>query len=230
MKELDEEAAKGYLAWRGVANPQLADAIFHQVGGDPLSLRLAVDSLLQDHNGDLSCLKALPSDFNELGVDHELNQSWLYRRYLEKIKDPEIQRLAHPGLVLRRVTPELIRQVLAVPCHVDVPSDEVAEDLFERLARQVSLVTREGERTLRHRPDVRKRMLRALLQTEGTPCIPSTAVRSISTPKDRGALKRAEEIYHRLFVDRSRETIDACWEPGVAKSLRDAVDEIPHGR
>jgi tetratricopeptide (TPR) repeat protein len=227
LKELDEEAAKGYLAWRGVTNPQLAEAIFKRVGGDPLSLRLTVDGLQQDH-GNLASLTTLPTDFDELSVDHELNQGWLYRRYLSRIRDPQVQRLAHPGLVLRRVDPALIRQVLAIPCKVAVPSDEVAEDLFERLAQQASLVTREGQWTLRHRTDVRKRMLRALVQTEGGAVfdIHRRAV-DFYAQQPPSSEARAEEIYHRLFIARSRDEIDTRWMQGIARLLRDAVDEIP---
>jgi hypothetical protein len=210
-----------------VTSPQLADEIYKRVGGDPLSLRLSVDGLKQDHD-DLSQLKALPADFDELSVDHELNQGWLYRRYLSRIRDLEVERLAHPGLVLRQVSPALIREVLAVPCGVDVPSDEVAEDLFERLAHQASLVTRERPNMVKHRSDVRKRMLRALLQTEGSAVfeIHRRAV-DFYAKQPPNAEVRAEEIYHRLFIARSRDEIDSRWMPGVAALLRDTVTEIP---
>jgi len=234
LKELDEEATKGYLAWRGVTHPQVATAIYRLVGGDPLSLRLALDALQQEQaekHQDLSNLTELPPDFDELTIDHELNQGWLYRRYLGRIRDPEVQRLAHPGLTLRRVTPPLIREVLAGPCHVDVPSDEVAEDLFERLARQASLVTREGPWMLRHRPDIRKRMLRPLIQTEGDAVfeIHRLAV-DFYTRQPPTAEARAEEIYHRLCLSQQRAETDARWMEGVAVLLRDAVDEIPPER
>jgi len=227
LKELDEEAANGYLVGRGSVNSQLADAIYKRVGGDPLSLRLVLDGLRQEHD-DLSKLTELPTDFDGLSIDHELNQGWLYRRYLSRVNDPEIRRLAHPGLILRRVTPELIREVLAMPCKVAVPSDDVAKSLFERLAQQVSLVTREGQWTLRHRADVRKRMLRSLVQTEG-PVVFDIERRAIDYYSHQPANPdmRAEEIYHRLFTTINRDEIDARWMPGVAKLLRDAVDEIP---
>ena len=228
LKELDAEATRGYLAARGITNPQLADTIFRRVGGDPLSLRLTVDGLKQDH-GDLSQLSKLPDDFGELEIDHELNQGWLYRRYLNRIRnDPEIQRLAYPGLVLRRVTPWVIREVLAVPCKVDVPSDEVARDLFERLARQSSLVTLEAPLMLKHRRDVRKRMLLGLVQTEGATVfdIHRRAV-DYYAKEPFSAAARAEEIYHRLSISTRREEIDPRWEPGLEELLSDAVDEIP---
>ena len=50
--------------------------------------------------------------------------------------------MAHPGLVLRRVTPDLILKVLAQPCGIEVPDEETARELFDELAREVSLVTK----------------------------------------------------------------------------------------
>jgi hypothetical protein len=227
LAELDEEATKGYLASRGITNTALVNAIFRRVGGDPLSLHLLINALRQEH-GDLARVTSLPDDFDELSVDHELNQGWLYRRYLSRIRDEQVRKLAHPGLVLRRVTPALIREVLAVPCKVSVPSDEVAEQLFERLADQASLVRREGPGVLRHRADVRKRMLRALLQTEGDALfdIHRGAV-DFYARQPVTAETRAEELYHRLFVERDRTAIEARWLPDVERFLRDAVDEVP---
>ena len=42
----------------------------------------------------------------------EVLQGVLFRRILGHIHTPEIRQLAHPGLVLRRITPDLIKEVL----------------------------------------------------------------------------------------------------------------------
>jgi hypothetical protein len=61
-----------------------------------------VDALIQDleNNPDFSA---------------EFTQAFLYTHILERIDDEEVMHLAHPGLVLRLVTPDLIRLVLAKP-------------------------------------------------------------------------------------------------------------------
>lgn len=226
LDALDRQAATSLLRALGIRGQEIAVQIFERIGGDPLSLRLAVSALRQEYP-DLDQLAALPADFGDLRMDHEYNQGWLYRRYLNRIEDEEVRKLAHPGLVLRRVTPALIKNVLAKPCRVKVSSGEVAQDLFDRLARQASLVIREDEQTLRHRPDVRQRMLLALRQTEG-PTV--SEIHRLAVAYYRGVpgdpVQRAEEIYHRLWLGQTREQIDKRWLPGMENQLIPALDEL----
>jgi hypothetical protein len=88
----------------------------------------------------------------------------LYQRLLHHITDPEVRKLAHPGLVLRRITPGIIRDVLAEPCGLEVEDAVAAQRLFERLRNQVSLVAPAEPGILRHRPDVRRMMLPLILE------------------------------------------------------------------
>jgi len=62
------------------------------------------------------------------------------------------------------VTPELIQEVLAKPCHLRVKDLAHAEELFDSLAQEEALVVVDG-RALRHRPDVRPVMVRLLRDT-----------------------------------------------------------------
>ncbi len=226
LDALDRKAATSLLRALGIRGEEIAVQIFERIGGDPLSLRLAVNALRQEYH-DLDQLSALPADFGDLRMDHEYNQGWLYRRYLNRIEDKDVRKLAHPGLVLRRVTPALIKNVLAKPCRVKVSTGEAAQDLFDRLARQASLVIREDAETLRHRPDVRQRMLLALRQTEG-PTV--SEIHRLAVAYYRGVpgdpVQRAEEIYHRLWLGQTREQIDKRWLPGMESQLMPALDEL----
>ena len=95
-------------------------------------------------------------------------QVFLYTRILGRLRDPEVAKLAHPGLVLRRVTPDLIRDVLGAPCGFDALDDEAAKKLFDKLAATVWLVTREANPlVVRHRPDLRRLMLPAMMNPAG---------------------------------------------------------------
>lgn len=91
----------------------------------------------------------------------EFAQSFLYTRILDRIADPEVARLAHPGLVLRYLTPDLIRLILAEPCGLGALTRQRAENLFSALAEEYWLVEPDGA-GLRHRPDLRRLMLPAL--------------------------------------------------------------------
>jgi hypothetical protein len=154
-------------------------------------------------------------------------QGYLYRRLLGRIADKDVRKLAHPGLVLRRVTPELIEEVLAEPCGIVIDESAGAEDLFNRLSQEVTLVTYEPDGSLRHRPDVRRIMLDSLARDA------PLKVRQIHERAAQfyhhqaGPEARAEEIYHRLFLEEDPTELDPLWEPGVEQYLLGAVDEVP---
>ncbi|MCM2477555.1 ATP-binding protein [Rhizobium sp. CG5] len=97
----------------------------------------------------------------------------LYSRFLDRLKDHiindatgerlvprgDLVRLAHPGLALSVVTPELIRHVLAVPTGLGAIDEQRARDLFSALSREVWLVERVGDDAVRHIPVLRRIML-----------------------------------------------------------------------
>lgn len=99
-------------------------------------------------------------------LDQELVQGMLYRRILAHIGgrggDETLGKLAHPGLVLRRVTPGVIEQVL-LPVVAPKQRGKVdAVELFNRLRREVWLVREVDKDTVEHRTDLRRTMLRLI--------------------------------------------------------------------
>ena len=75
------------------------------------------------------------------GLNAEMRQAVLYERFLGHIADERVRELAHPGLVLRRVTPELVRSVLAGPCGLGAIDERQARQLPERLAMRYGSVS-----------------------------------------------------------------------------------------
>jgi len=98
-----------------------------------------------------------PLQFQQ-GISGALRQGVLYGRFLDHIGDEDAQKVAHPGLALRRVSIQLIREVLAEPCELDASR---ADKLFTLLAKEVWLVEERGP-YLVHRPELRKVMLKAM--------------------------------------------------------------------
>ncbi|MEZ5354678.1 MAG: AAA family ATPase [Bryobacteraceae bacterium] len=228
LGQLDREAGLQYMESRGLADPETAAAIFDQVGGSPLNLRLAANLALKegaDHRG----LRNLETRRLWLiRLDDELIRGRLYRRMLDHIEnDDEVKRLAHPGLVLRRVTPDVIRHVMGPLCGVAVPGDAAAQDLFERFSRQVDLVVPGEDGSLQHRPDIRADMLRLLRADDlaKVQAITRAAIDYYSKFDDPAS--RAEEIYHRLALGGGLEAVDGRWIEGIESRLVDAVDELP---
>lgn len=230
LGDLDDEAALGYLELQGLHNDALARIVVREVKGNPLSLRLAarvIDDLQEEKHGQLSL-----SDVQVLlrSVEASQIQGFLYRRILKYLHDKRVQPIAHPGLVLRRITPEIILEVLAEPCGLSIKTLDEARELFYALQREASLVKLEyqdGQPVLVHRSDVRRAILDALKPDEPTkvPWIHRNAVGYYGRFEDPRS--RAEEIYHRLFREADFQNVDARWLPGVEPYLGTALSEVP---
>ena len=172
-------------------------------------------------------MPAVRRTFLFFSTSESLVQGQLYQRILEHIHDPEVRRLAHPGLVLRRITPDLIKQVLQGPCDVPVPNDTRAQQLFDALRREVALVTMDIDGALRPRPDVRRIVLKLLERDkpQQAEAIHRLAVQYYSQQESLPA--RAEELYHRLQLCQPADEIEARWIQGVEEYLRDVINELP---
>lgn len=218
LGDLDPEAAKGYLEANGIVDETLLRTIVSVVGGNPLSLKLAAD-LVQREGGFV-----LPPLLVRI-LGEERIRGELYQRILSHIHDPDVRKLANPGLVLRLLTPGIISEVLAVPCGLQVTSPERATELYEGLAAEATLVER-GADGLRHRSDVRRVML-MLLRDDQPRIVETIHQRAVAYHSARhDHVDRVEEVYHRLClddVDGARER----WTPDLAHDLRGAMDDLP---
>jgi hypothetical protein len=217
LERTDAVRLLGLLYGRGDVD---LDEVVSQVGTNPLCIRLAA-GILKHPSGDAT-LRGL--ELRRVGAEGEL-----YRRLLGHIPDLDVKRLAHPGLTLRRITPDLIMQVLADPCGVAVPDMTRAYQLFEGLAGEAVLVERApGDYgTLIHRADVRRMMLARLAadEPEKVEEIHRGAVRYYGARDDTVA--KTEEIYHRLMLGEDVPTLERHWDQRALTGLSGAIDELP---
>ncbi|WP_159047381.1 ATP-binding protein [Streptomyces sp. XY332] len=196
------------------------------VGANPLSLRLAAELIRHEGEACLSDLKRRRELLSRLG-DAEV-QAVLYRRILDDLDNPDLRRVASPGLTLRRITPQLIREVLAVPCGLGKIEADEARRLFFLLAQEATLVERvPGQEALIHRADVRHTMLPLLYRDhpETSRSIHRRAIRHYAAFDAPQA--RAEELYHRLALGQATSTLDRHWTPEAGALLDSAIDEFP---
>ncbi|MGW4393826.1 CHAT domain-containing protein [Amycolatopsis nivea] len=203
----------------GAFGPDEAQRVVGLVGSSPLALHLAA-----------AVLRSAPQDIalRDIALHRGAVEGELYRRLLGHIADPDVRRIAHPGLTLRRVTPELIRDVLARPCGLLVQDDAHAAALFEGLAREAMLVTRvPGQQVVIHRSDVRLTMLGRLAADEAD-VVTRIHRAAIGFYRNRtGAVARAEELYHRLMLGQRRATLDQHWDDSALPRLAQSIQELP---
>ena len=159
----------------------------------------------------------------------ELLQAALYDRVLRRIRDPELRKVAFPGLLLRRLTTDVISEVLAAPCNLDL-AKVPAVTLMQKARREGQLFTADPSDadSLRHRQDVRS----ALLPTIDA-AVPASTAREINEraveyyETREGALDRVEELYHRLRLGQAKQEIERRWSDEAGRLLRNALDEFP---
>lgn len=222
---LDKESALAILVADGVDDEVLAGKLVDQVGAVPLSLKLVGEMFKRDmiKNGGIKNLK---SSF-WMTASAEYIQGQLYERILGHIHEEQVRRLAHPGLVLRRITPEVILHVLNEPCSLGISTMKEAEALCRKLEQETSLVSRDdSEGALVHRADLRRLMLGLLQQKEPgrVKAIHQKAVEYYGRQQDLRS--RAECLYHRAALGETLSNHDVE-DPEVRSSLQSSISELP---
>ncbi|MBM0104661.1 ATP-binding protein [Steroidobacter sp. S1-65] len=204
-----------------------ARSIVELVGTVPLNLVLAAKVVLSE---DLAALREAVGRRRLFArIKQEQQQGMLYRRILAHVRkhDPELEKVASPGLILRRITPEIIEKVLAAPCELQLVDANHPTRLFDELAREVGLVDPYLEHgALWHLPALRRIMLPDLRATLGAVVEDIHKLAAEYYSKSDTTLGRAEEIYHRLWIGASFDELDKLWRPEFAPHLRGAYEEL----
>lgn len=230
LPDFDAEAARGYLEFYNIPAKDAHD-IFRQFGGNPLILSLAAEVWRGDQKQPESAgsrgLKSIrTTNFFGLRLKEAVLQGMLFTRILGRIEDSRVQNLAHPGLILRRITPDIIRFVLAEPCDVSVPDAATAQQLFDTMRGEGFLVFYDNG-VLRHRPDVRRIMVRLLRdeQPDKTQRIQESAIAFYENKSEPA--EQAEEIYHRLLLGQPLERVESRWKNEFSRYFNnDTLEEL----
>jgi hypothetical protein len=230
----DREAAVSYLAVRGLTDRLTAERIYGQVGGSPLVLRLAADVAIHEDVG-IGGIDSLYDDGWFSKFRKESVEVVLYKRILSHIYDKRVEALAYPGLVLRVITPEGLRNVLAPACGIEIDSDEDARNIIRVMRGQLStLLIPGGESdTLIHRPDMRSILIDDVQSkarrdkdvAERLTRIHRKAIDFYGRYADPAS--RAEEIYHRLALGIDRKVLASRWMKGLTPFLGSSISELP---
>jgi hypothetical protein len=191
---------------------------------EPLTLRVAVELLRNSPEHQRSALAREIGRAGEEASDFFVGR--LYeRRILSHIRDPQVRRLAWPGLIFRSITPDLIRDPLASLCGVDA---QQAQQLFDALANEVWMVENHGPDGLRHRAELRARTLPLMRRhnPEKFDEVNVAAIKHFSLRLSRDPAAWAEWVYHRLLAGESWERVDADWQHAHAHRLSGAEKDF----
>jgi hypothetical protein len=238
VAEFKDSASRiAFLEKRGLGR-SLAKTVAQQVGGRPLALLLAA-RLVKEQGLD-SISVSLADRFRGL-FNKYLIDGILYERILQHIDDDDVKTLAHPGLVLRRIDADVLRQVVAPVLGLGEISAERAAKILSAFKLQKDLVRSEADGSVTHRPDVREQML-VLMGLEKPDLVRALhvaaakyyAARQVNTVEvEERERFRIEEIYHRLSIGDSLDRMPELWftraRLGLARSVNELEDVAGRG-
>jgi hypothetical protein len=228
-------------------------------GVHPLQLRLlgtVIDQMKNEREaaGQTFSIQVLMSELsqqNSTGLAGRIFiNSVLVRRILNHVVDRRVRALADPGLVVRRITKDVILHVMAPSSNpprpdgtVDESDDEVktpwqitddeATDIYKAFSKEVTLIEPDGG-ALRHRPDVRQEML-PLIRARRPKRYADMHRRAFEhfagelrtdPSDDRSAY---EAIYHGLWTGEKLEQLHAWWRVDPRFTPKIDAEEFPLG-
>lgn len=190
---------------------------------EPLAVRVAVDLIARARPPERP---ELADEIKNSGLIHgDFIARMYFKRIVNHVRDPLAQKLAWPGLVVRRVTLEIVRDVLAPVCGL-LPDE--AEKAFDALGREVWMVTREGT-ALRHRQDLRARTLPLMRSAESNKFdeIARKALTYFEKYRQRSREDYVEWIYHRLLINERPEEVAHDLSEDFVPLLARAEEDFP---
>ena len=231
LGELDPVAAAEMLRQQldGLDLPKMfLRRIVTAVSAQPVSLRIAVLYIRAAATGGASSFDTAEKRRDLLlSLSASEVEGVLYRRILDHVEDDDVRRIAHPGLALRRVTPEAIQAILARPCGLGRVDRAQAQHLFYALSRELSLVEPDSSEGLRVRPVIRRVML-PMIERDNPALLASlrrAALRYYS--KQDSFQARVEELYYRLVLGQSTSLLDRAFDAEAGRFLDTPMEEYP---
>lgn len=218
LQGLDDESADRLLASLGVSSLSFG-AIRAIADGSPLVLRLAA-AVARD---------AGPAALERVAQKKDLAAAYLYRFLLSRIGDSTLRSLAHPGLVVRRISAEVIAEVLGPQLGFGRFDSRVAAELFEELSSQYWLVEPDPTAPgfVKHRTDMRSVLLRLLYSTSPARCARIDRAATAWFAARPEPWCAVESAYHRLQLMR-RDPHSPAIDPAVLHRLdEETIAELP---
>jgi len=224
ITDFDKESAHALLRNWGVSEEKTLDLIYENFGGNPLMLRLSKDL-------------ALKGDFDNLDPEEIKGKKWEYLvdRILGHIHNDKVRKVAVPGMLLRTVTPNVIKVVLTDPTGLIYLDNEEAEKIFKELKREVSLISKSFDsNTISFRQDLRMVCESTIWEKypEKSRQVRDNAITYYKKYKGQKSQKeqrlfQAEYFFHMLKDEKIPEELDSETYQKLHSYLEQSIIELP---
>ncbi|WP_316846517.1 hypothetical protein [Pedobacter psychrodurus] len=224
LGSFDKESAIGFLSGHGLEDKEISTQIYDKFGGNPLTLNLVIN-LLQNENLANEKLDSVKVSSFFIKVDEARIQQELVRRNLDHIRDQKVRDIAIPGILVRLINPEIIREVLAGPCGLGKITLDQARAIFDALKLESFLIQQDGP-DIYFRQDLRIALKDLIVKQnpEKATAIHTTAISYYGRFKDEES--RAEYLYHRLMRGDSVEEIEPYLDLAMRPYLERSFIEL----
>lgn len=227
LKGLEEEVARQWLLKHKIRSEPVIHKTYELSKGSPLILKLAARFI--DEGGKID---ELPGKLPDIMV-----QGFLYQRIYLRVIDKRLLDVVEDILVLRVISPDIIKVVL----HDKIPAKMTPEKVFECILRELSLVpevafggesssdpSSSGAVMVNIRPEVRAASLKLLEYQRGkrVRVIDQRAVTYYKRKRKKTDSETTELIYHYLRLGKVADA-EKLWKPDYIKSLQDNLEDIP---
>ncbi|MBD1395248.1 ATP-binding protein [Mucilaginibacter glaciei] len=161
---------------------------------------------------------------------HDLFAGIVYRRVLLRIKDSKIRELAHPGLILRFLTADLIQKVVCPVLGMPYMELKEAQRILDALASYAWLAYKSKSGEVWHRKDLRRSMIRLMIleNPQTADRLHLAAIEYFQRRNDESS--HQEVIYHRLMTAETDGFLSEISEKELKfawPSLQADVDDLP---
>ncbi|MDT8855371.1 ATP-binding protein [Paracoccaceae bacterium Fryx2] len=240
LDELDPDSAAGILRDRGGLGADDAERLAAAFPRNPLVLQFLARLVSGPDGIDVAKLVGMADETpsgtgtGSTGLPREqIVQGVLYGRILNHIRNERVRALAHPGLVLRRVTPTLIRDVLAPNCGFGAITDAEATTMYQALVAEHWLVSENVPGVeAQHRRELRRTMLRLITldarMQERAEAVHRAAIAHYDAGREPGidaARSKQEALYHRIMQGHLPESAAARLD--LAKRFDRDIADFP---
>jgi NTE family protein len=226
ITELDRPGAESLLHAHGINDPLLRSNIFDRFGGNPLTLQLAANLVIKEFGSAVITNQEVERREIFDKIDKHLIQQQLVARNLDHLHNKDLAVIAVPGMILRKINAQIIKNVLAIPCGLGEIDDQRATDLFEELKKEKFLLKQSGS-DVEFRKDLRVSLYDLILKEPKYKAfkVHDAAVAYYEGRQDPA--DRAEYLFHRLKRGDDVSIIDEIYRPDIKSFLETGLSELP---